>query len=220
MSVLIDEKLTQEFLSLLETNENDICFISIALRRKYYPELEKEKVFLHRFISKKKHLINDLKNLPSQFFYKGQPVPNDALVVWFKINHRSLKKATRDAMKVLTDNLYSDKVENPLEVTLNALQEACDKVKYQSFDYDVTNENVETTLEQIYVAVNQDATFVVKTKNGFHLIVDVTKIDKEHKNYYNNLVKIKGIDQKGDINVPLAGCVQGGYIPHILKKFS
>lgn len=220
MSILIDENLTFDFLTRLERADSDICFITIALRRKYCPELEKEKVILHRFISKKKHLINDLKNLPSQFFYKGQAVPTEALVVWFKLNPRSFKKATKDTIKNLTDNLYSDKIESPLEAALTALQEACDKVKHQSFDYDVTDDEVETTLEQIYVAVNQDATFVVKTKNGFHLIVDVTKIDKEHKNYYNNLVKIKGIDQRGDINVPLAGCVQGGYIPYILKEFS
>lgn len=218
--LLIDENLTQEFLTRLERADSDICFITIALRSKYYPELEKDKVILHRFISKKKHLINDLKNLPSQFFYKGQPIPNESLVVWMKINPRCFKKATRDTIKNLTDNLYSDKIESPLEAALTALQEACDVLKHHSFDYDVPNENIETTLEQIYRAVNQEATFVVKTKNGFHLIVDVTKIDKEHKDYYGKLLKIKGIDQRGDINVPLCGCVQGGFIPYILKKDS
>jgi hypothetical protein len=63
--------------------------------------------------------------------------------------------------------------------------------------------------------VNKEAMTVLKTRGGFHLLVELAKIDKQLvKTWYPRLTGIAGVDIKGDNLVPVPGCCQGGFVPH------
>ena len=58
----------------------------------------------------------------------------------------------------------------------------------------------------------------MKTKNGFHFLVEKNKLsDKIKKNWYKNIVNLEGCDQKGDNLIPIPGCVQGNFTPFFLR---
>jgi hypothetical protein len=58
----------------------------------------------------------------------------------------------------------------------------------------------------------------VKTHGGFHLLVELGKLDKFfEKLWYKNLTSIAGCDVRGDNLLPVLGCTQGGFVPYFWK---
>jgi len=84
------------------------------------------------------------------------------------------------------------------------------------FDFDYTT--IEDMSEKIAEIINKEAINYIETKNGFHLLVDIEKLDNNFKkNYYNKLSKLANVDIKGDELCPCPGCCQGNFTPSLFK---
>ena len=67
--------------------------------------------------------------------------------------------------------------------------------------------------------INQDCLHFLQTRGGFHLLVELAKVEKQFvKTWYQSLTSIEGIDIKGDNMIPVPGCYQGMYVPSF-KRF-
>jgi hypothetical protein len=64
---------------------------------------------------------------------------------------------------------------------------------------------------------NQECFKILKTRGGFHLIIELNKI-KTKPNWYVKLSNLKHCDVKGTNNLtPVPGCIQGGFIPYFVS---
>jgi hypothetical protein len=60
---------------------------------------------------------------------------------------------------------------------------------------------------------------VLKTRGGFHLIVDLEKIKGVKTNWHKELSALPGCDVKGADNLtPVSGCTQGGFVPYFVES--
>ena len=104
---------------------------------------------------------------------------------------------------------------NPHQLVMSEIQKAASGKKYHDFDFDFVEVNV--VKEALKGQINEDALTYVKTRGGFHLLIDYNKIHFNYrKGWYNVVSKIEGVDVSGDGLLPVVGCYQGGFIPYFV----
>lgn len=213
--LIYDVNLVQEFLDLLpDENEDEIYYLSLFARKKYCPELiwSNDKTQLKRVPSKKKDVIKKIKQLEVEhglYDLNGRIVPQESLVIYIHPNPRSQKKAARHLMRKLTDIICDDsKGFNVYQESLSALQKSKSKGYFIDFDID-TNKDVFTS-NIIYKYINEEAVTLIETRGGYHVLIEVNKIDNKYKStFYQNLSKYS--DVSGDCFIPIPGTIQGGF---------
>jgi hypothetical protein len=85
-------------------------------------------------------------------------------------------------------------------------------------DFDFDGVEVDYVLNKLENSLNKDCLTVLKTRGGFHLLVELNKIDKKYiKSWYNSIKNIEGCDVSGDNLIPVVGCTQGEFIPHFIN---
>lgn len=202
-----------DWLPALKDNEKYYC--CLFARRKYCPEeiSSGDKTQLKRFLATKDRLLNKIKQLEVKlgaYELKKQAAPQASLALYINPNPRDLKKATYDGIIRLTQLLKKNQKNfNPHAELLNCIQQSAGKKVYLDFDVDTKDFD----FKQLESCINTDCLTIVETRGGYHILVEVAKIDAAyHKSYYNNIVKL-GVDQTGDQLLPVVGCVQGGFMP-------
>ena len=145
---------------------------------------------------------------------KDQPIPQEALALYITPNPRSMQLATKKALIRFAELITKDyNGYNPHQEVLSELQKAVARKIY--FDLDFDEVDLVKTLKEVYQHINRDAVHIVKTRGGFHLLVELAKIDKGlAKSWHQGLSSIEGCDVRGDNLLPVPGCVQGGFVPH------
>jgi hypothetical protein len=101
---------------------------------------------------------------------------------------------------------------------MTEIQKASGRKVFMDFDFDgIQFKSVE---EDIISYVNWEAINVVKTRGGFHLLVEMSKIQQLHsKIWYHKLSSISGVDVRGTDNLlPVPGCCQGGFVPDLIIR--
>lgn len=85
-------------------------------------------------------------------------------------------------------------------------------------DFDILDENdFDVCIDKIVEILNSECINLVKTRGGFHLLIELAKIDKSiEKTWYKAITSIDGIDIKGDNMIPVIGTYQGGFVPHFI----
>lgn len=217
--IIYDETLVQEFLDLLpEENEDEIYYLSLFARKKYSPELiwSNDKTQLKRLTSKKKDIIKKIKQLEIDYgLYdlNGRIVPQESLVMYIHPNPRSQLKAARVLMRKLTDIICdSSKGFNVHQEALSAIQGSKSKGYFIDFDFDIANRDYDKHITDIALESlgNRNSFKIIKTRGGYHLLVEVSKIEEQFKKtFYKELSK--GSDVSGDCMVPIPGTIQGGF---------
>ena len=72
--------------------------------------------------------------------------------------------------------------------------------------------------KKVSLYLNEECLTYLKTRGGFHLLIDLNKIDKKFaKSWYNNIIKLEGCDICGDNLIPVPGCTQGNFTPYFVK---
>ncbi len=224
--IILDEKKLEEFIDFLPVcNEHEQYYIALLARKKYVPELKEfksDKAQLKRFTSQKNRIIEKIRQLECAIgTYKKDDVvlPNEALALYITVNPRDLKRAGLNLMVTLAQLTRDGKDRyNPHQEALSEIQKSCSRKIYYDIDIDETDmEKLEDTMQKIKSFVNEDSLHFLKTKGGVHCLVELEKIEKQYnKSWYKNITSLPKIDICGDNLIPVAGCIQGGFVPYFI----
>ena len=115
---------------------------------------------------------------------KGIPIPEEALCLYITPNPRSYKKSAKNLAKKLLDLCFNEyNGYNPHAEALNSIQTACSRTVFMDFDFDGTT--IDEMKDSIFNIINRDCVTFVETRGGFHLLIEVDKIDSKYfKTYY------------------------------------
>lgn len=222
--IIVNEQALLDFIDWLpDLQPSEKIYVSLLARNKYLEDktlLKSDKVSLKRFSTKKEYLLDKLKQLeiPLGCYKQGDvEVPQTALSVYCTINPRCMEKATKQALikfaNVITApyNGY-----DPNALVLSEIQQACSRRLYYDIDFDGVS--VEDTVYKLKEFINLDCLTILKTRGGFHCLLEFAKLDKRYeKSWYKNISKIEGADISNVDLQPIVGCYQGGFSPEIIS---
>jgi len=226
--IILDEERLKSFIDWLpELSNKEAYYVCLFARAKYAPGivLSSGQTQLKRFTSNKEHLLSKIKQLEcpvGSYTYKGQALPQESLALYINPNPRDLEKAAKNSLIKLAHLVTKPYTGyNPHTEILSEIQTAHSRKPYMDFDFDNTDPNDIIKIIDDLDIVNLDALTIVKTKGGFHLLVEHQKIqNKYQKSWYQSISKMDGVDMKGDGLLPIPGCSQGNFSPYLFPAVS
>jgi hypothetical protein len=222
--VIIDEPKLDEFIGFLpDIEDTEVYYFCLFGRHKYdvnFPN-SKDVGQLARVVSRKRDLKEKIRRLESplgSFSRDGHIASQASLALYIGLNPRSLIKANENLLIQLATRIAKgDSNFNPLSAATTEIHRAINRKFFVDFDYD----NVEPVdyLPQIREILNEESFKVLKTRGGFHLIVELAKIKNSSKNWHKSLSSLPNCDVRGAKNLtPVAGCTQGGFVPYFITN--
>ena len=221
--IVKDEKLLKDFIEWLpELLPHEQFYCSLFARSKYakgISHISSDKCQLKRFTSTKEFLFEKIKQLECEvgsYKQKHKDIPQEALALYISPNPRDLYRASKSALIKLTDLATKPYTGwNPHQEVMSEIQKSCSRKIFYDIDFD--NINIEDV--NIDGMINNDAVTYLKTRGGFHLLVNLEKIEEQYKKtWYKKITTIKGTDIKPDNMIPCVGTYQGGFTPHFYIK--
>jgi hypothetical protein len=224
-NIIKDADLLREFIAWLpDLGKDETFYVSLLARNKYSrnePRIGADKAQLKRFTSDKAFLFDKIKQLECEigaYRQKGEIIPQETLALYINPNPRSLEKAAKATLIRLAELItkpYSDY--NPQQEAMSEIQKAVGQKKY--FDFDFDNVDMDSTLAEVQKHINRDALHIVRTRGGFHVLVELQKIEKGEfaRSWYQNISALEGCDVRGDNMLPVVGCTQGEFVPHFVR---
>jgi hypothetical protein len=226
--IIRDREQLEAFVRFLpDLQADEVYYVSLLARHKWIRTTGitiSSQVQLKRFQANKKTLVNKLEQMEvayGVYMDKGKPIPAEALGVYITPNPRSLTQANFTVMKELLNGIQTNQILNPFQVALSALQTSCSKKVFFDLDIDIDyNKISENQIKTLRQALDLPATWI-RTRGGFHCLIHLNEIPKAlASKWYQQVLALKtdGIDitMNGDNVIPLAGCTQGGFVPHFV----
>lgn len=213
----------QSFINWLPDLNNDECYmLCLFARKKYAPvncNIRDDKCQLKRVTCNKKNLIQKIEQMQvaiGAYNFDGVPVPQEALALYITVNPRSLSKAGKNLLITLAESITKPyNGYNPQSLALTEIQKAAGRKVY--FDLDIDGRSYSEVAPELKGKINEDAVYVLNTRGGIHLLIELGKIHKDYtKTWYNQLVSLPGVDIRGDNLIPVPGCYQGGFTPSLI----
>ncbi len=221
--IIQDEALLKEFIEWLPDLEDNEKFYCCLFARKKYTEQEgirHDKSQLRRFLSDKARLFDKIRQLEvayGAYSLKGVEAPQESLVLYINPNPRNLKKATYKGIIKFTELLRSDNTNyNPHAELMSCIQRTLGRKIYLDFDVDTKDFD----FEKLQEVINPSCLSILETRGGYHILVKLAEVEKKYqKSFYHSIVSL-GVDQQGDQLLPVPGCVQGGFMPRFVEKYT
>ena len=218
-SIIKNTDLLESFIRFLPDVEPSECYsVYLFARNKYHSSVGNGRSVLKRvFPLSKADLLSALKQMEvSVGCYTnkdGSVIHQDGLALYMNINPRDMKKAQVDMLKLLADKVgVTDNFQSVKSMAMTTLQKSKSKTRFVDFDFDV-NDSTEVKEKVKSIFKNECYKFLM-TRGGVHVLVDVEKVEKENKTWYNDIKNLAGCDVSGDMLIPIPGCTQGGFVPY------
>lgn len=211
--IILDKEELERFIDWLPDLYNGEKYMTILMCRKKYGA--KKDCVLARKLSTKEKLYSDIKKLECEeglYTAYGVPVKNSELALYITVNPRHTRIINESFAHNIIEYLYSNSSsrQSIYSFVMNNIQKFKSRNILINLDFD-TNYFF-TTLEKIETFINKEAYSIFTTKNGFHCLIDSTKVSKEYiKTYFKNITNIDGCDQKNSDLMPMPGTSQGSY---------
>ena len=220
--IITDEAKLDEFIALLpDITDTEVYYLCLFGRHKYAAEFPnaKDSGQLARIASRKgdlKEKIHRLESPVGSYSRDGAVAPQEALAVYIGLNPRSLVKANKNLLITLATRIAEgDTTFNPITAATTEVHRALSRKFFVDFDYD----EVEPAdyLPRIKDILPAEAYRILKTRGGFHLIVELEKAKTVKGNWHKALSALPKCDVRGANNLtPVPGCTQGGFTPYFI----
>lgn len=232
--IVKDEAKLQKYVDQLpDLGEGYKYYISLFARKKYggTEGLKSDKAQLKRCVASKDMIVKKLKQMEiavGLYDIDGLVINQASLVAYISANPRDMHKAGAATALELTKTVFEgQRIKNPQATALSKMQTHGAKL-YFNVDIDII-EGMDLPYEHLYSwllsVVNPNACKVVKTRGGYHVLVNLDSISREYKSQWYNNFRL-GDDaaedrftvdlSNGDGMLPIPGCVQGTFIPELL----
>ena len=220
--VITNDKILLKFIDWLpELQPTEKYYVALFARKKYINEDIKvpDKAQLKRFTATKDYLYGKIKQLQCElgsYSFKDIPVPQECLSLYINPNPRCMVKSSKQTLRKLADCITNDyNGYNPHSIAMNNIQTSCSRKIY--FDFDIDGIDYDALVKELTDKINFDCLTFLHTRGGYHLLVELSKIDEQYKkNWYNTLSRLPGCDVKGDNLIPVPGTFQGGFTPYFM----
>jgi len=234
--IIKDEEELKKFIDWLpDLQDGQKFYWSLFARKKFNKTegLKADRAQLKRGLCNKKDLINKFRKLEvalGLYDCDGIEINQESLAMYITPNPRDMHKAGLKTIGELTKFIIEDRlIFNPEATALNMVQVTGIK-KYFDFDVDFKPGkgcSYETLLNWIKGKINPEAVVgnVVKTRGGFHILIELNKISEEFsKSWYNNFMQAESeyfeLTNNSKNNdgglIPVPGCVQSDFIPRLI----
>lgn len=222
--IIVDEKALDQFIEFLPDNlSTEVYYICLFGRHKYDPQFpnSKDSGQLSRVVARKSEIKEKLRRMEvpiGSYSRDGVVASQQSLAAYIGLNPRNLIKANKNLMVTLVNRIADGDMEfNPISAATTEIHRAVGRKFFVDFDYD----NIEVTqyLSEFERILPCNTYSVLKTRGGFHLIVDLEKIKGVKTNWHKELSALPGCDVKGADNLtPVPGCTQGGFVPYFVES--
>jgi hypothetical protein len=213
--IVYDEAILNSFIKFLpELNSGEVYYGCLFSRNKYSQEKEQQNFQLGKIVAKdKKDLFKKIKRLevPLEGY---ENISEENLVLYMDVNPHSLVKANKNILVELANRFSRGQIDfNPISLVSTEIHRAISRKVVIDFDFDNKEPSgLDNVINQILI--NKEYYRIIKTREGFHLLVLLEYVDKFPRNWYRSITALPGCDVKNASLTPVPGCYQGGYIPY------
>lgn len=214
-----------DWLPILESHEK--FYVCLFARSKYTKHLQdplvhikSDKAQLKRFTAHNKDLwwkIMQLQCPIGSYRQKEVEVPQEALALYITPNPRDCYRAQFSSLTALSKCIQNqNRNANPHQEVMSEIQRNKSRSFVVGFDVDVDKEqyHLDFIWQVAFKCVNLEAVVIIETRGGYHILVRPDLVEEScRKTWYNDLKKATGVDQTGDIMIPVPGTYQGGFTP-------
>lgn len=228
--IIAKENALVEFIETVLPDTNGFFYLSLMARKKWCEGagLKSDKSQLKRLTAKKSMIVGKIKQLEiavGNYKIDGLEVPQEALGLYITPNERNNKAATFDLIQSLLSKIQNNKFEfNLHQEALSCLQKSGIKTYFDlDIDFEDRSKIDFSVCENLCSVLNENALTMIRTRGGFHVLVELNKIAAPlKKSWYNAVQKVVPpgctITMNGDNLIPVVGCFQGGYVPSLVKR--
>lgn len=221
--IIKDEEKLRSFIEWLPALEEGEAYYSCLFARSKYAQgsivhIKSDKAQLKRFTSKKVNLFDKIRQLEcpiGSYHQRETEIPQEALALYITVNPRNLWRATFSSLVHLAKCIQTNAVTvNPHQEVMSEIQRSKSRTVYVDCDLDCRDNS---SIREVFTYVNPDAVTVLQSRGGYHLLVEVSKVEEKYKkSWYKDISGIAHIDQMGDLMIPIPGCVQGDFVPNFI----
>jgi hypothetical protein len=225
--IILDEAELDSFIqSLPKLLPHEVWYFCLFGRHKYdssFPNTRDSGQLIRSVARNREELKEKIKRMEvpvGSLSRDGAVATQQCLAAYIAVNPRSLIKANKGMLMETAKRFTEGQLDfNPISLSTTEIHRAVDRKFYVDFDYD--GSDLEYVKDGIKLMLPDPSHYrILKTRGGFHLLVDLSKVKEFVHDWYQILSGLPGCDVKGSNTLtPIPGCTQGGFVPYFVSSF-